>query len=178
MTDTHAYKQKVPGYSPSGNRYYVRLHAPEGSAAIESWHAQKAKVPGYTQPSNQYFATRQRLAWHQPTKRFTAYGMKIQGVSETAKAQTQQAPPPPPEASAPPPQPTQKGSKQSELEAYEAEYLKKLELAKQQRAKARQQQAEPKPAAKPKAGALPKRTKPAEPPKPAAPKQSSGKLPK
>ena len=41
-----------------------------------NWNIQKTKVPGYTAPSNKYFATRVRLSYHAPDKRFTGYGIK------------------------------------------------------------------------------------------------------
>ena len=52
---------------------------------------QKSKVTGYTQPSNQYFATRARLAYHPPTKKFEGFGMRVDGVTTETKVQA--APP-------------------------------------------------------------------------------------
>ena len=91
MTNTHDYKTKVPGYTPAPNRYFGRLHAPRGTVQTQSWNMQKSKVPGYTQPSNQYFATRARLAYHPPTKKFEGFGMRVDGVAAEAKVQA--APP-------------------------------------------------------------------------------------
>ncbi|KAF6242591.1 trans-sialidase [Nitrosopumilus sp. b1] len=91
MTNTHDYKTKVPGYAPAPNRYFGRLHAPRGTVQTQSWNMQKSKVPGYTQPSNQYFATRARLAYHPPTKKFEGFGMRVDGVAAEAKVQA--APP-------------------------------------------------------------------------------------
>ena len=99
MTDIHAYKAKVPGYTPSANRYYASLHTTNVDVPTSDWNLQKAKVTGYTQPSNKYFATRQRLAYHPTNKSFTGYGIKSTG----AAAQTTTAPPPKP---APKPNPT------------------------------------------------------------------------
>jgi hypothetical protein len=102
------------------------LTAPIGQAPTEDWNLQKAKVTGYTHPSNQYFATRARLAYHPADTNFTGYGLVVEG----AAAQAQQAPPPPPP---PEPQPQQTtastggGSKKSDLESYEADYLARLE---------------------------------------------------
>ena len=81
QTDFHQYRAKVTGYSPSPNRYYVRLTAPVGNVPTTDWNNQKAKVTGYTQPSNQYFATRPRLAHHSPDKTFGAFS----GVSMTVE---------------------------------------------------------------------------------------------
>ena len=83
MTDTHDYKAKTTGYSPAGNRYFVRLHAPVGKVPTSNWNEQKARVAGYTQPSNQYFATRQRLAYSPPGKTFGSFSgvyMSIEGI--------------------------------------------------------------------------------------------------
>jgi len=83
MTDTHDYKAKTTGYSPAGNRYFVRLHAPVGKGPTSNWNEQKARVAGYTQPSNQYFATRQRLAYSPPGKTFGSFSgvyMSVEGI--------------------------------------------------------------------------------------------------
>jgi len=93
MTDYHKYRVSVPAYSPSPNRYYVRLHAPVGKVPTTNWNDQKAKVPGYTQPSNQYFATRQRLAYSPAAKTFGSFsgvamtvdGVTLQKVQDTPK---------------------------------------------------------------------------------------------
>jgi hypothetical protein len=126
--NTHYYKEHTTGFSPNTNRYYGRLIAPVGKAPTQDWNLQKAKVTGFTQPSNQYFATRARLAYHPADKDHIGYGLVVEG----AAAQAKQAPPPPP-----PPQPKAEpqqqqtastdSSKQSSLEAYEAEYLARLE---------------------------------------------------
>ena len=82
QTSFHDYRTKVTGYSPSPNRYYVRLTAPVGNIPTTNWNDQKAKVTGYTQPSNQYFATRPRLAHHPPDKTFGSFsgvGMSFEG---------------------------------------------------------------------------------------------------
>jgi len=125
MTNTHDYKTKTPGFTPGPNRYYGRRSALVGKVATTDWNLQKLK--GTTPvPSNQYFATRARLAYHPADKNFIAYGLVVEG----AAAQTQQAPPPPPP---PEPQPQQTtastggGSKKSDLEAYEADYVARLE---------------------------------------------------
>ena len=99
MTDTHAYKTKVPGYTPSANRYYASLHTTNVDVPTSDWNLQKSKVTGYTQPSNKYFATRQSLAYHPTNKRHAGYGIKGTG----AAAQTTTAPPPAPK---PVPKPT------------------------------------------------------------------------
>ncbi len=123
---THYYKEHTTGFTPVTNRYIGRLTAPIGQAPTEDWNLQKAKVTGYTHPSNQYFATRARLAYHPADTNFTGYGLVVEG----AAAQAQQAPPPPPP---PEPQPQQTtastggGSKNSDLEAYESDYLARLE---------------------------------------------------
>jgi len=83
MTDFHQYRAKVTGYTPSPNRYFVRLTAPVGKVPTSNWNDQKAKVTGYTQPSNQYFATRARLAHHPPDKTFGGFSgvnMSIEGI--------------------------------------------------------------------------------------------------
>jgi len=100
--------------------------APVGTAPTQDWNIAKKVVTGYTACSNQYYATRARLAYHPSDKKFTGYGLVVEGA--TAQQQTQSAPPPPPP---PEPQPQQttssKISKQSELEAYEADYMDRLE---------------------------------------------------
>ncbi len=123
MTNTHDYKTKTPGFTPGPNRYYGRRCAPVGKVATTDWNLQKLK--GTTPvPSNQYFATRARMAYHPADRNFTGYGLVVEG----AAAQAQQAPPPPP-----PPEPQQTtpstggGSKKSDLEAYEADYVARLE---------------------------------------------------
>ncbi len=127
MSNTHDYKKKTPGYTPAPNRYYGRRCAPTGKVATTDWNLQKLK--GTTPvPSNQYFATRARLAYHPADRNFTSFGLVVEGVA----AQAQQAPPPPPQAE-PEPQPQQTtastggSSKQSDLEAYEADYMARLE---------------------------------------------------
>lgn len=126
--NTHYYKEHATGFTPNTNRYYGRLIAPVGKAPTQDWNLQKAKVTGYTQPSNQYFATRARLAFHPADKNFTGYGFVVEG----AAAQAQKAPPPPPPQPKAEPQQQQQSastgsSKQSSLEAYEAEYLARLD---------------------------------------------------
>jgi len=119
-------KAKTTGFIPASNRYWGRMISPIGTAPTQDWNIQKKVVTGYTACSNQYFATRARLAYHPTDKKFNGYGLQIQGVA--AQQQTQSAPPPPPP---PEPQPQQstssKSSKQSELEAYEADYMNRLE---------------------------------------------------
>jgi len=126
MTNTHDYKTKTPGFTPGPNRYYARRSALVGNVATTDWNLQKLK--GTTPvPSNQYFATRARLAYHPADRTFTGYGLEVEG----ATAQTQQAPPPPPPQPEPQPQQTTAstggGSKKSDLEAYEADYMARLE---------------------------------------------------
>ena len=150
MSDPFEYKAKTPGYSPSPNRYYERLHAKRGTAPTSDWNMQKANVTGYTAPSNNYFATRQRLAFHPADKNFDGFGYKVAGTAPEKAQSGQQAPPPPP----PPPKPKPKGtlpkgmsppstppppqqqqapppaadsSKKDDLAAYEAEYLERLD---------------------------------------------------
>ena len=81
MTDFHQYRAKVTGYTPAPNRYFVRGYAPVGKIPTKNWNDQKATVTGYTQPSEQYFATRPRLAYHPPQKRFGSFS----GVNMTAE---------------------------------------------------------------------------------------------
>ncbi|MDC0036339.1 trans-sialidase, partial [Nitrosopumilus sp.] len=134
MTDFHQYRAKVTGYTPAPNRYFVRGYAPVGKIPTKNWNDQKATVTGYTQPSEQYFATRPRLAYHPPQKRFGSFSgvnMTAEGVS--AKATTQEAPKPQVSEQAPPPQtaPSNDGkSKQDKLSDYESDYLKRLEQQK------------------------------------------------
>ncbi len=128
MSNPFDYKTKTPGYSPGPNRYFERLHAKRGSAPTTDWNFQKAKVTGYTAPSNNYFATRQRLAYHPADKRFDGFGYKIEGVE--APTQTQQAPPPQPpkpDAALPKESPSRGTAPKSDLDAYEADYLARLD---------------------------------------------------
>ena len=184
MTDFHQYRAKVTGYTPAPNRYFVRGYAPVGKIPTKNWNDQKATVTGYTQPSEQYFATRPRLAYHPPQKRFGSFSgvnMTAEGVS--AKATTQEAPPPQVSEQAPPPQtaPNNDGkSKQDKLSDYEADYLKRLEQQKIDDAKAAAEAAAAEAAAKvsanKKGGALPKGFEAKVEPEPA--KSSRGTLPK
>ena len=156
MSNTHDFKAKVTGFTPNPNRYFGRRIALAGKAPTQDWNLQKAKVTGYTACSNQYYATRARMAYHPADKNFTGYGLQIEG----ATAQTQSAPPPPP----PPPQPQvqqttastsgRKSSRQAELEAYEKDYMTRLENQAQEYAKAAEEAAKSQPSSK--AGALPK----------------------
>ncbi len=145
ITDTFGeMRAKITGYTPSPSRYYARNTAPTGKVATSDWNLQKKNVTGYTQPSNQYFATRQRLAYHPPEKRFTGYGMRV----DEAGTQDSAPPPPPPPSSthgslpkgmSPPPQQQQQqaqqgGSSKSNLESYEEDYLKRLEKEQAERA--------------------------------------------
>ena len=82
QTDLHKYHANVTGYTPAANRYYVRLTAPVGTVPTTDWNEQKAKITGYTQPSNQYFATRPRLAYHPPEKRFQSFSGVAMHVKE------------------------------------------------------------------------------------------------
>ena len=151
MSNPFDYKTKTPGYSPSPNRYYERLHAKRGAAPTSDWNMQKAKVTGYTAPSNTYFATRQRMAFHPAEKNFNGFGYKVAGAAPEKAQSGQQAPPPPPppppkpkgtlpkgmspppppaqqqQAPPPPPPPPAEQSKQDDLAAYEAEYLARLD---------------------------------------------------
>ena len=184
MTDFHQYRAKVTGYTPAPNRYFVRGYAPVGKIPTKNWNDQKATVTGYTQPSEQYFATRPRLAYHPPQKRFGSFSgvnMTAEGVS--AKATAQEAPPPQVSEQAPPPQtaPNNDGkSKQDKLSDYEADYLKRLEQQKIDDAKAAAEAAAAEAAAKvsanKKGGALPKGFEAKAEPEPA--KSSRGTLPK
>jgi len=88
MTDFHQYRAKVTGYTPAPNRYFVRGTAPVGKIPTKNWNDQKATVTGYTQPSDQYFATRPRLAYHPPTKRFGTFSgvaMTVDGLTVQTK---------------------------------------------------------------------------------------------
>jgi hypothetical protein len=130
----HEQKTKTPGYVSENPRAWARRHPNVGYVPTQSWTIQKSKIPGYTAPSNQYFATKQRLAFHPKDREFTGYGVQL----GHGQAQVQAKAPPPP----PPPQPSQaqgkipKGSAQASaggsskkeaLEAYEREYLARLE---------------------------------------------------
>jgi len=135
MTSFQDYKAKVTGYVPAPNRYFVRLHAPVGKIPTSNWNDQKAKVTGYTAPSNQYFATRARIAYSPPGKTFGSFSgvyMSVEGIE--IKAQTLEPPKPKPAevTQAPPPQQSSSNgnagkSKKQSLEAYEAEYMQRME---------------------------------------------------
>ena len=184
MTDFHQYRAKVTGYTPAPNRYFVRGYAPVGKIPTKNWNDQKATVTGYTQPSEQYFATRPRLAYHPPQKRFGSFsGVNMTAEGVTAKATAQEAPKPQVSEQAPPPQtaPNNDGkSKQDKLSDYEADYLKRLEQQKIDDAKAAAEAAAAEAAAKvsanKKGGALPKGFEAKVEPEPA--KSSRGTLPK
>ena len=96
QTSFHDYRTKVTGYSPSPNRYYVRLTAPMGNIPTTNWNDQKAKVTGYTQPSNQYFATRPRLAHHPPDKTFGSFSGVSMSFEGGTAMQEKPAPAPKP----------------------------------------------------------------------------------
>jgi hypothetical protein len=103
MTDVHQYKAKVPGYTPPANRYFVRLTAPVGTVPTTNWNDQKVTVTGYTQPSNRYFATRQRLAYHPPEKRFVSFSgidLVVEGIT-TQAPEPQKVDPPKPKGTLP-----------------------------------------------------------------------------
>ena len=184
MTDFHQYRAKVTGYTPAPNRYFVRGYAPVGKIPTKNWNDQKATVTGYTQPSDQYFATRPRLAYHPPQKRFGSFSginMTVEGVA--LKATAQEAPKPQVSEQTPPPQtaPNTDGkSKQDKLSDYETDYLKRLEQQKIDDAKAAAEAAAAEAAAKvsanKKGGALPKGFEAKTEPEPA--KSSRGTLPK
>mgnify|MGYP006112002961 FL=1 len=184
MTDFHQYRAKVTGYTPAPNRYFVRGTAPVGKIPTKNWNDQKATVTGYTQPSEQYFATRPRLAYHPPQKRFGSFSgvnMTVQGVA--LKATAQEAPKPQVSEQAPPPQtaPNNDGkSKQDKLSDYESDYLKRLEQQKIDDAKAAVEEAaaeaQTKVSANTKGGALPKGFEAKAEPEPAT--SSKGTLPK
>jgi hypothetical protein len=183
-TDFHQYRAKVTGYSPAPNRYFVRGYAPVGKVPTKNWNDQKATVTGYTQPSDQYFATRPRLAYHPPQKRFGTFSgvnMTVEGVA--LKTTAQEAPKPQVSEQAPPPQTVSNDggkSKQDKLSDYEADYLKRLEQQKIDDAKAAAEAAAAEAAAKvsanKKGGALPKGFEAKAEPEPA--KSSRGTLPK
>jgi hypothetical protein len=184
MTDFHQYRAKVTGYTPAPNRYFVRGTAPVGKIPTKNWNDQKATVTGYTQPSDQYFATRPRLAYHPPQKRFGSFSginMTVEGVA--LKATAQEDPKPQVSEQTPPPQtaPNTDGkSKQDKLSDYETDYLKRLEQQKIDDAKAAAEAAAAEAAAKvsanKKGGALPKGFEAKAEPEPA--KSSRGTLPK
>ena len=179
MSDFHQYRAKVTGYSPAPNRYFVRKTAPVGKVPTKNWNDQKATVTGYTQPSDQYFATRPRLAYHPPQKRFGSFSginMTVEGVA--LKATAQEAPKPQVSEQTPPPQtaPNTDGkSKQDKLSDYETDYLKRLEQQKIDDAKAAAEAAA-KVSVNKKGGALPKGFEAKTEPEPA--KSSRGTLPK
>ena len=183
MTDFHQYRAKVTGYSPAPNRYFVRGYAPVGKIPTKNWNDQKATVTGYTQPSEQYFATRPRLAYHPPQKRFGSFSgvaMTVEGVA--LKATAQEAPKPQVSEQAPPQISSSDDgkSKQDKLSDYESDYLKRLEQQKIDDAKAAAEAAAAEAAAKvsanTKGGALPKGFEAKAEPEPA--KSSRGTLPK
>ena len=183
MTDFHQYRAKVTGYTPAPNRYFVRGYAPVGKIPTKNWNDQKATVTGYTQPSEQYFATRPRLAYHPPQKRFGSFSgvaMTVEGVA--LKTTAQEAPKPQVSEQTPPPQTAQSDgkSKQDKLSDYESDYLKRLEQQKIDDAKAVTEAAAAEAAAKvsanTKGGALPKGFEAKAEPEPA--KSSRGTLPK
>ena len=183
MTDFHQYRAKVTGYTPAPNRYFVRGYAPVGKIPTKNWNDQKATVTGYTQPSEQYFATRPRLAYHPPQKRFGSFSgvaMTVEGVA--LKATAQEAPKPQVSEQAPPQTSSSDDgkSKQDKLSDYETDYLKRLEQQKIDDAKAAAEAAAAEAAAKvsvnKKGGALPKGFEAKTEPEPA--KSSRGTLPK
>ena len=183
MTDFHQYRAKVTGYTPAPNRYFVRGYAPVGKIPTKNWNDQKATVTGYTQPSEQYFATRPRLAYHPPQKRFGSFSgvaMTVEGVA--LKATAQEAPKPQVSEQAPPQTSSSDDgkSKQDKLSDYESDYLKRLEQQKIDDAKAAAEAAAAEAAAKvsanTKGGALPKGFEAKAEPEPA--KSSRGTLPK
>ncbi len=167
MTSFHDYRAKVTGYSPAPNRYFVRLHAPVGTVPTTNWNDQKTKVTGYTQPSNQYFATRQRMSYSPPGKTFGSFSgvnMSVEGVE--LQTQTQQVPPPeaPKPAESTLPKETVKvqrnegKSKKELLEAYENDYLQRMEQDRVDQQKAHQElvEAEAKVTSQSSRGSLPK----------------------
>ncbi|MEK0368938.1 MAG: trans-sialidase, partial [Nitrosopumilus sp.] len=171
MTSFQDYKNKVTGYTPGPNRYFVRLHAPVGKVPTSNWNDQKAVVTGYTAASNQYFATKQRLAYSPPGKTFGSFSgdyMSVEGIE--IKAQTPEPPKPAEITEAPPPQQSSSSSntgksKKQSLNEYESDYMKRMDderkendelmrAAEELRAKS---QAESQPSDSPsKKGALPK----------------------
>ena len=164
MTDFHQYRAKVTGYTPAPNRYFVRGTAPVGKVPTKNWNDQKATVTGYTQPSDQYFATRARIAYHPPQKRFGSFSgvaMTVQGV--VLKTTAQESPKPQVSKQTPPPQTTSSDdgkSKQDKLSDYESDYLKRLAQQKIDDAKAAAEaavaEAQAKVSINKKGGALPK----------------------
>ncbi|MEO2220490.1 MAG: trans-sialidase, partial [Nitrosopumilus sp.] len=183
MTDFHQYRAKVTGYTPAPNRYFVRGTAPVGKIPTKNWNDQKATLTGYTQPSDQYFATRPRIAYHPPQKRFGTFSgvnMTVDGV--VLKTTSQEAPKPQVSTQAPPPQNASDDgkSKQDKLSDYESDYLKRLEQQKIDDAKEAAEAAAAEDAAKvsanKKGGALPKGFEAKAEPEP--PKSSKGTLPK
>ena len=183
MTDFHQYRAKVTGYTPAPNRYFVRGYAPVGKIPTKNWNDQKATLTGYTQPSDQYFATRPRLAYHPPQKRFGTFSgvnMTVDGV--VLKTTSQEAPKPQVSTQTPPPQNASDDgkSKQDKLSDYEADYLKRLEQQKiddaKEAAEAAAVEAAAKVSANKKGGALPKGFEAKAEPEP--PKSSKGTLPK
>ncbi|MCY4490675.1 MAG: trans-sialidase, partial [Thaumarchaeota archaeon] len=203
MTDFHQYRAKVTGYTPAANRYFVRRTAPVGKVPTSNWNEQKSKVPGYTQPSNQYFATRARLAYSPPAKTFGGFSgerMTVEGVQlqqrapdaaeskpepkpakgklpkGTNQTQQQQAPPPPSQSSA-----SEQASRKEQLEAYEKNYLERMEQDRIESEKAYQallaEEAKVKDTqTSSKRGSLPKGFEAK--PEPEPPKKSKGTLPK
>jgi len=125
----HNRKTKTPGYVDENPRAWARRHATGADCPTTPWALQKTKVPGYTAPSNKYFATRQRLAFHphNPDKNFQGYGISL--GHGTAQVQTQSPPPPPPpqQQSVPKESASSGGSKKADLEAYERDYLARLD---------------------------------------------------
>ena len=182
MTDFHQYRAKVTGYTPAPNRYFVRGYAPVGKIPTKNWNDQKATLTGYTQPSDQYFATRPRLAYHPPQKRFGTFSgvnMTVDGV--VLKTTSKEAPKPQVSTEAPPQNyGGNEKSKQDKLSDYEDDYLKRLEQQKIDDAKAAAEEAAAEAAAKVSAnkrgGALPKGFEAKAEPEP--PKKSRGTLPK
>ncbi|MXZ93395.1 MAG: hypothetical protein F4W68_04210 [Cenarchaeum sp. SB0661_bin_35] len=172
MTSFHDYRAKVTGYSPAPNRYFVRRTAPTGQVPKEpSWNEQKVNVTGYTQPSNQYFATRARLAYHPPDKTFGGYSLGASSSKPKAKPKPEKPAEQPKPQAAPP----ETKSRQSKLEQYEAEYIKRVEGQQ----KAKEAPPPPPPPTTKSAGLLPKGFEP--PPvekKEVPPKKKVGLLPK
>jgi len=186
-SDFHSYRAKVTGYSPAGNRYFASKHVAQASVPTSDWNLQKAKVTGYTQPSNKYFATREKLAYHPRTKYFGGYGIQS---TATGSAQTTAPPPPPPK-----PNPTRgslpagtkpaaqassetsgNASRKEQLEAYEKEYVARMQQQHEQ-AKAAPQPPPPQPSGSTR-GSLPAGFKPTTPPPAPAPAKPKGTLPK
>ena len=182
MTDFHQYRAKVTGYTPAPNRYFVRGTAPVGKIPTKNWNDQKATVTGYTQPSDQYFATRPRLAYHPPQKRFGTFSgvnMTVDGV--VLKTTSKESPKPQVSTEAPPQNyGGDDKSKQDKLSDYEDDYLKRLAQQKIDDAKAAAEavaaEAAAKVSANKKGGALPKGFEAKAEPEPS--KKSKGTLPK